>query len=483
MNTDVRLELSRLARDRQELLDLIAIAARDPVDALGRLRKWRDRLRDLADVRGEIGGLCALALTLQHLLAWGAAVRGAEADAARHLQAAKAEASVRVSQAEAGDAHDRAALAFLLAVQDLASYEQLQPAADLFAAIPVRTSLTKKKGDGRARTRGSREKQKAPPPVIDLAVTIDGEPWVGPRLLRLNHAHHVRLTGTLSHRPPDLRSVTVTALGTIGADVISWPPEITFTAKDFAPTATCEFAVVGRATTDFRAGQELRLSARLKTKDEERSITAIGLRTLQPVITDRAFSTMGTGTVPLQFVEVVREIERREVRPDIEHRSDFEQLVRALLEFQLSTLAGGDYRDTEDRLEREFQVDVRRFLHARLGVDDVYEGERAGGGEFDLRYRTVPNELKVERETANLEAIARKYSGQASQYPAVRGRQLSVLTVLEVTKKREPVANIANYVRVIDRVPPAAGDLEKPVPVITVLVVIPANYPRPSDLT
>lgn len=482
MDIDVRRELSQLASARHHLLELVAVAERDPGDALVRLRTWREDLVDLADVDGELGGLVALSATLEHLLAWGAAVRAAEADAARHLTAAKAEAAVQAGQLASGGEYDRAAATFLSAARDLERYEELQHAADLFAATPVRTSLTHKKSQRQSRTRNSNEEREGPPPLIDLTVKVDGEPWLGPRLLRLNHGHQVTLTASLSRRPRGLRSVSVTALGTIGFDVLSWPPEITFAADDFAPAASRTFTIVGRATTDFRAGNEVRLSAELEAEDGKRHVRTIGLRTLQPVITDQTFATMGTGTVPLQLVEVFRDVEGRGVRSDAEHWTDFEHALRAVLEFQLSTLAGGEYRDTTSYPEKSFQVDLRRFLHARLGVDNVFEGEKAGGGEFDLRYRTVPIELKVETDTSDLDAIARKYGAQASQYPAARGRQLSLLAVLDVTRSRE-LTNVANYIQVIERYPGATGDLEKSVPLITVLVVIPANYPRPSDLS
>jgi hypothetical protein len=55
--------------------------------------------------------------------------------------------------------------------------------------------------------------------------------------------------------------------------------------------------------------------------------------------------------------------------------------------------------------------------------------------------------------------------------------------VLDVTEKREHLGHAANYVRVIERTPGAAAGLENPIPLITVLVVVPAHYPRPSDLS
>lgn len=480
MSIDTRLELSRLASARQEIGEIVAVVESTPAVALERLRAWRSEHDGLADEAGELGSLVALAAILEQLVTWGAALRAAETDAARYLKAAQVEAELRLRRASADDAHALAVRAFLQATMDVTRYTDLQQVAYRFVQVPLRSSLTAKKSD-----RGTREPQRrtepdAPRPVVDLAVSINGGPWIGPQLLRRDRAYQVTVRAALSRQPSDLDALVVSGVSSLGPEVLTWP-DVTFTSDELSAGTPRTITLIGRATTDYSIRHEVRLNARVRTKQGESAIATIGMRSVRPVITDRAAPAVANEDMPQYFFDVLRDVERH-ARPDPDHWSDFQHLLRASINFRASTLVGGTYRDTTDRDEREFQADVRTFLHAQLGVDDVIEAEKAGGGQFDLRYRTVPNELKVERDTSDLAAIAAKYSAQTSQYAAVRGRQLAVMTVLDVTKKTEPLADAANYVRVIDRIPAAAAGLDDPIPLVTAVVVVPANYMRPSDL-
>ena len=108
------------------------------------------------------------------------------------------------------------------------------------------------------------------------------------------------------------------------------------------------------------------------------------------------------------------------------------------------------YKGRNDVSEEEFQKAVLHDLRIRLGASDVQEHPKQAGGIPDIRYRGVIVELKVEDEDGNRDRLAKKYTGQATQYAGVEGRQVSVLLVLDLTEKTNPPGDIRNDIILTD---------------------------------
>jgi len=122
-------------------------------------------------------------------------------------------------------------------------------------------------------------------------------------------------------------------------------------------------------------------------------------------------------------------------------------------------------------------------LEARLLEDPLLGGrlsrrDRVAGGFDDLLHDDVIAELKVEKTTPRTVEDCARYIGQPTQYGVGRGSRLSVLVVLDHTRKSAPPAVLENH---IGWLLPAHHGLDDPrYPSRVGVLVINTNWPVPS---
>lgn len=140
----------------------------------------------------------------------------------------------------------------------------------------------------------------------------------------------------------------------------------------------------------------------------------------------------------------------------------------------------GLFKGRADVSEKEFQREVARAMRVRLGPDVQEHGDLAGGIS-DIRFRSTVVELKVEKGTGDRQRIARKYTGQPTQYAGTTAQQVSVLFVLDLTEKRSPPGDIRNDILLVD-VPTHGGpEVEKAYPSRAFVLVLNGNVRNPSS--
>ncbi len=137
------------------------------------------------------------------------------------------------------------------------------------------------------------------------------------------------------------------------------------------------------------------------------------------------------------------------------------------------------YRSGAQVSERQFHDD----LEARLLADPelggrVERGTRAALVFLDLRHDRVTAELKVEPRTAVTEERSPKYLGQPTQYATADGARLSLLVVLDMSRKTSPVGTPENYIW--DLQPRLHGLTNPEAPSLTTVVVVNGGLPTPS---
>jgi hypothetical protein len=99
-------------------------------------------------------------------------------------------------------------------------------------------------------------------------------------------------------------------------------------------------------------------------------------------------------------------------------------------------------------------------------------------GFLDLDHDQTTAELKVERTTPVTQENCHKYLGQPAQYATGANRRLSILVVLDMSRKQAPPGTLENYVWLMQ---PAAHGLTDPAyPSVVAVVVINANNRVPS---
>lgn len=129
--------------------------------------------------------------------------------------------------------------------------------------------------------------------------------------------------------------------------------------------------------------------------------------------------------------------------------------------------------------EGEFHNEMERLLRD----DPELEGrltrrDAVAGGFDDLLHDDVVVELKVERQTTATVEHSAKYIGQPTQYGVGRGSQLSVLVVLDHTRKTSPPGVIENYIGWMQ--PRLHGKDDPRYPSLVGVLIVNTNLPVPS---
>jgi hypothetical protein len=158
----------------------------------------------------------------------------------------------------------------------------------------------------------------------------------------------------------------------------------------------------------------------------------------------------------------------------------FARLLNAISRAGLAMTWNKKYRRGQYVSERQFHND----LHAALLADPTLEGrvERGtalGYGYLDTRHDGITAELKVARDQPVTPESATKYIGQPTQYAAADGARLSILVVLDMSRKVLPIGTPENYLFVLG--PKQHGMTDPHSPSVVVTLVINGNLPVPSS--
>jgi hypothetical protein len=158
----------------------------------------------------------------------------------------------------------------------------------------------------------------------------------------------------------------------------------------------------------------------------------------------------------------------------------FARLLNAISRIGLAMTWHKKYRRGQYIRERDFHND----LHSALLADATLEGRVERGtplalGYLDTRHDGITAELKVARDQPVTPETATKYIGQPTQYAAADGTRLSILVILDMSRKVLPIGTPENYLFVLN--PQQHGMTEPHSPSVVVTLVINGNLPVPSS--
>ena len=151
-----------------------------------------------------------------------------------------------------------------------------------------------------------------------------------------------------------------------------------------------------------------------------------------------------------------------------------------LLDATTRFAAGAIYqKDLCDIDESAFQKKLKQafFLDHRIG-GRIQEGSKLGGGETDLVLDRIVNELKVSRTPVDFK-IARKFIGQATQYSSAGDCPVSILTILDQSKKSKPPGILSNFMQWAEPQVLTGGSVHTPS--MVAIIIIPVGFPVPSE--
>ncbi|MFF5985382.1 hypothetical protein ACFY78_41795 [Streptomyces olindensis] len=158
----------------------------------------------------------------------------------------------------------------------------------------------------------------------------------------------------------------------------------------------------------------------------------------------------------------------------------FCRLFTAICRTGLTMTWNKQYKRGSHVTERKFHDDLYKELQAEPELGGRLErGSPLALGYLDVRHDGITAELKVERNTPVTRERAPKYMGQPTQYAAADGARLSILCILDMSRKASPVGVPENYVFTLQ---PALHGLTNPeAPSLVAAIVVNGNLPTPSS--
>jgi hypothetical protein len=421
-----------------------------------------------------------------HLLRWDAATQDASGDATRHLQAARRRAQVALADLPTGSGDDpllqQAAglTAQIAAVQEPGGIAEL---ARQLALVPLPLRVIKEARGWSYPPPMAGEDSQPVAPAVGIC-RLDGVLVTNAHVLRPDEVHDLGLEIRLTQWPDQATALEVTFLSVLSprqARLPSFafprvPPDedgiwrlsgsgslsVSFTLPAGAPPLA--FPVAARFTGPG-LDEVLPVAGHSELQLRPFDATTDGL-TRRPQLDER-------------LADMYTVLHGKNLNAD--DVQAFCRLYTAIaakavdIQYQRSYMRkhGGGVT------ERSFHDDLFGRLLADPALEGrVLRGTRAAAGFLDIAHDRINAELKVSKKTPVTVETSHNYLGQAADYAADTGSQLSILVVLDMTPTKKPPGVLENYLGFME--PELAGLRDPRFPSLVGVIVIKGSLLIPS---
>jgi hypothetical protein len=474
--------LSGVYTARIEAVEALLVAADRHVNNAAHLRTLANALDEVTTLYGDTrvavaySGFASLIRTLAMLVDWRAGVLEAAVNADRFLRSARE--LHRAWLEEYGDRDEATGLASAAAlIAELNEIGKVGSCCRAVGSVPLPIGIYA--ADTRRRilppSELDDEDRASPPPPLSVAFirfNIDGEPAGETHFLAPKEVHDLEIEVRISRWPDNANALCLTPV-TIEVRSTHDFPVFRFPRPDGDPSYPLKQR--GRAILHIAQGLraqpfEFRYAADFEPAGVEQPVAVVGHRNLRVDCIDRPIT--GYDGVDRRLLEIRDELRRRPlVGPE-----DVTNTLALLA--ALGNVAG---QAVQHNLfpgplnERAFQDWVRSVLSARPEIGSkLEEHSRAAGGATDLSFERIRLELKSENHRPLLLNDCQRFIGQISSYAAGSDKRVSVLCVLDGSRKVEHPFPAEDGIGILK-----TGD--DAIAVVTVLVQ--GNLARPSDLS
>lgn len=322
-------------------------------------------------------------------------------------------------------------------------------------------------------------------PVAVCVLSLDEQPVVDVVVVRTDYVYDLRIDIRLDEWPEWADTCHVSLLTTLPPDALA-VPVFTFTRADVSPDAhgdTLSGAGTLRCTAERPAGRppiDLPVHVQFSAADGTPQVAETGgyrrLR-VRPYDPSRDALTEHT-QIDQRLLELYDPL-HDDMNLDQDDVRAFCRLFTSCVRAAQAIMFDGVFRSGRSVTEQQFHDDLER----RLREDPELGGrltrrDPVAGGFDDLLHDDVVAELKVEKKTPRTVEDCARYIGQPTQYGVGRGSRLSILVVLDHSRKAAPPAVLENYIGWLH---PAHHGLDNPrYPSRVGVLVININWPVPS---
>jgi hypothetical protein len=423
-----------------------------------------------------------------HVLRWDAAVQAADVDAERYLRAAQRQAEILAAGTLANALRDPLLRPMATALTEVARMTQPGEVADLArnlasVPLPVRAVSTP---DRKIRSWPGRDDQGQD--ELPMAVGIcrlDGALVTNAHVIRPDEVHQLGLELRVTDWPYDADAIEVSFLTVLSPNQARLP---SFRFPRAAPDDDGVFrlSASGALSLSFTlpagaAPQAFPIAARFVGTGMDEVVPVAGHSELRL----RPFDATTDGlTRRPQLDERIVELYSVLHNMDLngEDVQAFCRLYTAIVDKFCDLQFERAYRNGAKVTERAFHNDLFERLLADPTLEGrVQRGKRAAGGFLDIIHDRINAELKVARHTAVTVETSHKYLGQPVDYAADTGAQLSILVVLDMTRKVAPPGVLENYLGWM--VPAVIGREDPRYPSLVGVIIVNANLTVPSGFS
>ncbi|TFD13791.1 hypothetical protein E3T26_09285 [Cryobacterium sp. TMT1-21] len=362
---------------------------------------------------------------------------------------------------------------------------------DLVAALPVPPLFVRSDREWSAIRAEDVDLTTVPPasaPVAVVLFDIDGKLITGPQALRPRQVYRLNLRVRIEEWPDWAHTLEGEFVTDLTANEITLPAFRWSRPSALGGDLGTELTQDGTLICRFSKGPgapapRFRLDLRWRGLDggmeviERVDVAAHREIQLRP-FDSSADALTQNGPFDARLIEVFDQL--RAADTDEVQVQAFARLLSAIARASLQIAWSKPYKSGASITERKFHDD----LYEQLLLDPELErrlerGAASGLGYNDIRHDGITAELKVERQVPETRERSAKYISQVSQYATADGTRVSILCVLDITRKQAVVAPPENYLWVLQ--PPLHALPDPRFPPAVAVHVINAWSPSPSS--
>ncbi|UPZ17809.1 hypothetical protein [Flavobacterium humidisoli] len=423
---------------------------------------------------------------LFHIIKWANKEFTGKAGGDANLKAAKLHANqINLSKFNYPESFIENIKDWLTSVASLADVNDAKTVLAEFSTI-IFPMLFTQDYDAYARFRGNQQPEygsKEEIILVSIEFSIDSEPWANPQILKPQEIYGIKGKIRVNEWPKgysQLFLMPVSAQNNSLFELILPPID---------KTADPEIEVRGQIVFkypqhSFDESMAVKLLAYFQGSNERLFPTIIGYDQLIAKVLDPNAVHFLTGFKGMNkaVFDVLETIQNEAGTIDKEELYDFSLLLSSILNYQGFSLQQGIYKNIDNISEDIFRDNMIQHLIGMHYIGENLNKEaHLAGGRVEIGYKGIIAELKVEKVISDRDKIIAKYSKQPVAYASGNAKQLSILCVLDLTKKILPPAAPQNNVMVVT--PDVHGFQNGRIsyPSKQVVVIFDGNTVKPSD--
>lgn len=421
-----------------------------------------------------------------HIIQWANKEFTGQAGGDANLKAAKLHANqINLSKFNYPESFINKITNLLVSVTALADVNEAKATLIEFSTISFPLLFTQNY-DSYASFKGNKqpeEKTKDEITLISIEFSIDSEPWANPQLLKPQEIYSIKGKIRINEWPKgynQLFLMPVSAQSNVLFELILPPID---------KTSDSEIEVKGQIVFkypqhSFDESMAIKLLPYFQGNIDRRFPTIIGYDQLIAKVLDPNAVDFLTGFKGMNkaVFDVLANIQKETDTISKEELYDFSLLLSSILNYQGFCLQQGVYKNIDNISEDVFRDNMIQHLISMYYIgENINKEAHLSGGRVEIGYKGIIAELKVEKIISARDKIIAKYSKQPVAYASGNAKQLSILCVLDLTKKILPPAAPQNNVLLVTPQVHGFQQGTASYPPKQVVVIFDGNTIKPSD--